>query len=161
VEARLASVYEIFKLNSRLYLNCLDGLDDDRAAWRPTAQTNSMGFVALHVFESRYHVATLIRVPATNPFADLTRDAKSNDDLKTLPPVQEMAAAWKALTGDMRVRFGTMTGEDLVAPSGERTPMDDRSLLGVLSFLMQHESYHVGQLALLRKQVGLSAMSYR
>jgi len=28
-------------------------------------------------------------------------------------------------------------------------------------FLTQHETYHLGQLSLLRKQAGLPAMSYR
>jgi hypothetical protein len=37
----------------------------------------------------------------------------------------------------------------------------DRTLLGALAFLAQHESYHVGQLALLRKYAGLPAMRYR
>jgi len=30
----------------------------------------------------------------------------------------------------------------------------------MLTFLTQHDSYHVGQLALLRRYMGLSAMSY-
>ena len=40
-------------------------------------------------------------------------------------------------------------------------PVDDKSNMGLLIFMMQHESYHIGQLAILRKQAGLPAMSYR
>jgi uncharacterized damage-inducible protein DinB len=39
-------------------------------------------------------------------------------------------------------------------------PGADGTVLGALAFLAQHESYHVGQVALLRRQLGLPAMSY-
>jgi hypothetical protein len=42
-----------------------------------------------------------------------------------------------------------------------RFPGVDRTRLGALTFLTQHDSYHIGQLALLRKHAGLAAMSYR
>lgn len=53
----MTALYEIFKLNSRLYLNCLDGMDEDQARWRPTGATNSAAFVALHLLDSRYAMA--------------------------------------------------------------------------------------------------------
>ena len=43
----------------------------------------------------------------------------------------------------------------------ELLPGVDRTRLGALTFLVQHDSYHIGQLALLRKPAGLPAMSYR
>jgi membrane associated rhomboid family serine protease len=33
-------------------------------------------------------------------------------------------------------------------------------ILGGLFFLVQHESYHIGQMAILRKGLGYNAMSY-
>jgi hypothetical protein len=33
-------------------------------------------------------------------------------------------------------------------------------MLAVLTFLVQHDSYHIGQLSLLRKHAGLPAMQY-
>jgi uncharacterized damage-inducible protein DinB len=33
-------------------------------------------------------------------------------------------------------------------------------VLGALTFLVQHDSYHLGQLSLLRKWAGLPAMRY-
>jgi uncharacterized damage-inducible protein DinB len=31
----------------------------------------------------------------------------------------------------------------------------------MIAFLVQHDSYHVGQMAFLRRQLGKAAMSYR
>ena len=50
---------------------------------------------------------------------------------------------------------------DLAAPAPWQAPgVDDKTMLGLLAFLAQHDSYHVGQMAILRKAVGLQAMSY-
>ena len=38
--------------------------------------------------------------------------------------------------------------------------LSDTTFAGAITFLAQHESYHVGQLALLRKGLGLGPMSY-
>ena len=39
-------------------------------------------------------------------------------------------------------------------------PLEDSSVLGLFGFMVQHDSYHLGQLSLLRKYAGLPAMSY-
>jgi uncharacterized damage-inducible protein DinB len=38
--------------------------------------------------------------------------------------------------------------------------VSDGSVLGAVAFLAQHESYHMGQLGLLRKALGYPPMSY-
>ena len=53
------------------------------------------------------------------------------------------------------------SAEELETAVDARFPGVDRTRLGALTFLVQHDSYHIGQLALLRKPAGLPAMSYR
>lgn len=36
----------------------------------------------------------------------------------------------------------------------------DSTRLGLIAFLAQHDSYHLGQIAFLRRQFGKAAMSY-
>jgi uncharacterized damage-inducible protein DinB len=161
VHDRLVPLYEIFKLNSRLFLNCLDGWKENQARWRPSPDANSAAFIALHLVDSRHYIARILGMTTENPFAFLA-DAKTIDDMKTWPPLEEIASAWKTVTGNMRERFKTLTPADLAAPADwQEVPVDDKTQLGLLVFMMQHESYHIGQLAILRKQAGLSAMSYR
>lgn len=47
---------------------------------------------------------------------------------------------------------------ELDEPAPQRYPGGDPSVLGALAFLVQHDSYHLGQLALLRRAHGLPAM---
>jgi uncharacterized damage-inducible protein DinB len=161
VDARLTPLYEIFKLNTRLFLNCLDGMDDDRASWRPTATTNSAAFLALHLVQTRHSLAALIGLETRNPFEVLTKGAQGIADITDYPSLDDMRAEWKNVTGSVRARLAELAPADLSTSADQKFPGDDPSVLGALAFLMQHDAYHVGQLALLRKQMGLPAMSYR
>jgi uncharacterized damage-inducible protein DinB len=161
VHDRLVPIYEIFKLNSRLFLNCLDGWKEDQARWRPSPDANSAAFIALHLVDSRHYIAKTLGMTTENPFGFLA-DATTIDDVKTWPKLDEIRSAWKTVTGNIRERFKTLTPEDLAAPSSwTEVPVDDKTNLGLVNFMFQHESYHIGQLAILRKQAGLPAMSYR
>jgi hypothetical protein len=53
-----------------------------------------------------------------------------------------------------------MSPADWDAPHGTKFPIEDASRLGLLAFLVQHDSYHIGQLSWLRKYAGLPAMKY-
>lgn len=157
----LVPLYEQFKLNSRLFLNCLDGWKEDQARWRPSPDANSAAFIALHLVDSRHYIARIVGVAMENPFAFLA-EAKSIDDVKTWPRLDEVRGAWKAVTGNIRERFKTLTPADLASKAEwQDMPLDDKTNAGMLNFMMQHEAYHIGQLAILRKQAGLPSMSYR
>ena len=162
MDVRVAPLYEIFKVNSRLYLNCLDAMDNDQASWRPNEHTNSAAFVALHLVDTRLWMAGMLGLTPTHPFKEICDKVKTAGPTAQLPSLDDMRAAWKDITGQLRERFKTLTDADLGAPAKWNPPgVDDKTMLGTLAFLMQHDSYHVGQMAILRKQVGLTAMSYQ
>lgn len=156
-------LYEIFKVNSRLYMNCLDAMDNDQAGWRPSDSTNSAAFIALHLVDTRHWQAGMLGLKLTHPFKELCQKAKGIADISgvEMPSLDDLRAAWKDVTGHVRERYKTLTEADLAAPAPWQAPgVDDKTMLGLLAFLAQHDSYHVGQMAILRKAVGLQAMSY-
>jgi uncharacterized damage-inducible protein DinB len=53
-----------------------------------------------------------------------------------------------------------VSAAELDAEAPYQFPISDPSVLGMTAFLVQHESYHIGQMAFLRKQLGLEAMAY-
>jgi uncharacterized damage-inducible protein DinB len=56
--------------------------------------------------------------------------------------------------------MGELDAETIERPGAHRFPVPDPTPLGMLAFLAQHDSYHVGQVAFLRRQLGKPAMSY-
>ncbi len=155
----IAPLLEMLKLNTRLFLNCLDGVDDATARQRPSADTNSIGFIACHVLHARYYLAGFLGLEVANPFQELFDSAHDVNDLE-VPPLNELRSAWGDLSAQLVDRVPGVTEAELGRDAGQDFPVDDVTVLGALAFLVQHESFHIGQLALLRKYFGLEGMAY-
>jgi uncharacterized damage-inducible protein DinB len=149
----------ILRLDTELFLKCLEGVDDAVAVRRVTPDTNSIAFIAAHLVDGRHFLAEYLGAPLPNPMAPLLAGAKRQDDLATLPATSDLTAAWEAVSAHLAV---TVERLDTGQLSAERRsfPGSDHTVLGGMAFLIQHESTHIGQLALLRRQLGLPAMSY-
>lgn len=160
MDPRITSLAEILRLNTKLFRNCLAGLTDAAASVRPSSTTNSAAFVAAHLADSRFFLLRVTGAQSPSPLARYLDGARSIDDLKQSPPLAEVLAAWTAAAHTLRDRFAALTPEALDGPPAAHFPAAGKTMLGALTFLVPHDSYHLGQLALLRKHAGLPAMSY-
>ena len=160
MDARIGPLAEILRLNTVLFRNCLDGLTDAGGAVRPSAETNSPAFVAAHLTNSRYFLLKLLGVDVQDPLARYLDGRKAISEVAQMPPLAEVQEAWTRAAHLLRDTLATLSAADLDAPTAMRFPLSDGTLLSTLTFLVQHDSYHVGQLSLLRKYCGLPAMKY-
>ena len=161
MDPRVAPLADILRLNTKLFRNCLDGLADATARLRPSPTANSAAFVAAHVADSRFFLLRVVGgSQEKGPLAKWLDGAKGIDDLKELPPLADVQAAWTAASHALRTQLDALTAQALDGPPSARFPAGGATMLSALTFLVQHDSYHVGQLALLRKQSGLPAMRY-
>ena len=85
---------------------------------------------------------------------------KTVEDLTDPPKLAQITAAWAEVSAALAERFGTLTEADLAAESTQEFPVADGTVLGGAAFLLQHDSYHVGQLGILRKHWTSESMSY-
>jgi hypothetical protein len=157
----LSAVLTVYRLNTRLLLNCLSDMTADQATVRPNAHTNHALFVALHLLDTRFLLGRelgLAKPP--HPFRQLLEDARSIDEIASFPEPGEFIASWTELAPLLETCLGSLTEAELSAIPATRFPVDDVTVRGMLAFLMRHESYHIGQMALLRKYVGLPGMKY-
>ena len=161
MDIRVAPLADILRLNTVLFRNCLDGLSDAQAAMRPTGATNNAAFVAAHLTNSRFYLLKVLGVAEQDPLAPYLDGQKSLDDLERLPPLSEIQTAWSKAAHLLRDRLAALTPADVDAPSVTRFPLSNGTLLATLTFLVQHDSYHLGQLSLLRKYCGLPAMRFQ
>jgi DinB family protein len=161
MDPRVAALAEILRLNTVLFRNCLDALTDEQAAVRPSGATNSAAFVAAHLTNSRFYLLKVLGVAAEDPLAPYLDGKKGLDDLDKLPALSEIHEAWTLAAHLLKDRLAAMTAAEWDGPSSVRFPLANGTLVGTLTFLVQHDSYHVGQLSLLRKYCGLPAMRYQ
>ena len=161
MDPRVQPLAAILHLNTRLFLNCLDGLSDETARVRHASGVNSATFIAAHVTDSRFFILKTLGGTLENPLSASLDKAKSIDDITDWPALDTIRGAWTEVSSAIDGQLVASTADDLSTAVDARFPGVERTRLGALTFLVQHDSYHLGQLALLRKPAGLPAMSYR
>ena len=159
MEPQVAPLHAILKLNTDLLLNCLDGLLDEEARQRLEGGGNTIAFLAAHLTDTRHFLANRLGHPLANPLSRYLAEASSIDDIVEWPTLLEQREWWLAVSRHLCDVVAGRTAEEL-ARQVHRFPMDDTTELGLIAFLTQHDSYHIGQMAFLRRQLGKPAMSY-
>jgi uncharacterized damage-inducible protein DinB len=157
VIAPLAAIYE---LNTDLLVNCLEGIGEEDARRRLAGGGNSLVFLAAHLTDTRHFIATRLGRPLPNPLTPYLADARTIDEIATLPALEQVRSAWLAASEHLGGVLDGLDEEALARGQVHRFPLSDSSIVGFLAFLAQHESYHVGQAAFLRRQLGHPAMAY-
>ncbi|HEX3232755.1 MAG TPA: DinB family protein [Gemmatimonadales bacterium] len=160
MDAQVAPLAVIFDLNTDLLLNCLDGLSEAEARRRLAAGGNSIAFLATHLTDSRHFLVTSLGHPLANPLAGFIDDVRSIEEIRELPSLELISAAWLGIGAHLQAILSSLSAAELARTDVPRFPVDDRTVVGMLAFLGQHESYHLGQIGFLRRQLNKPAMSY-
>jgi uncharacterized damage-inducible protein DinB len=160
MDPRAQPFANLLRLNAHLLANCVDGLSDDEAQTRIVPSLNSVAFLVAHLTDVRHTLLTVLGGSAHNPLSSHLDGANGIDDIASLPPLPALLDAWLTVDAALAQHLASMPAAAFDAPSGRKYPGGDPSVLGALAFLVQHDSYHIGQLALLRRAFGLPAMQY-
>ncbi len=156
----IRALHAQFELNTRLFLNCLHGVDDDAALNRPGPGSNHMAFVACHLLDARCFLARLVGAVYANPYQERFDAAQGIEEMRDFPPIDGLCAAWREASTALSGCLPGLTADDLERESPQKFPVNDPSLRGGIAFLLAHEAFHIGQLAYLRKFNGLGPMGY-
>lgn len=151
----------LFALNADLLLNTLDGLSEEQANSPVVPEGNTIAFLVAHVIDSRHFLTALLGYPLPNPLEASLAGARSQAEVGTLPALPTLRAAWVAVSRHVEAVLASSDRVLLAQPCPQRLPGSDGTLDGGVAFLLQHDSYHLGQIAMLRRQHGLPAMSYQ
>jgi hypothetical protein len=157
------SIYQselIFNMNERLFLNTLEGVTDEQAQERISGHNNPLIWIATHTVWARYNMLMFLGAPAQNPFAGMFENFKAYNAADSYPTLTAIKAEWKKVSALLKDALQAATEEHLVADSPLKSPIGDFTNGGTLAFLAQHESYDIGQMALLKKYYTQEAMQY-
>jgi uncharacterized damage-inducible protein DinB len=102
----------------------------------------------------------MLGVDGDNLLYDARQTVTTVVERQNEPPLADIMRAWQQVSDALAKRLCSLTDAELNAASPEKFPVDDPTLLGSILFLLHHESYHVGQLALTRKYHGAGAVRY-
>jgi len=150
----------IFVLNNRLLKNAIYDVDDELAEKRINNSTNSIKFLLCHLIDARYHIASLIGLNEVCPFRDLFDRIQSIEDFNEYPPMNRLIESIDNISSKISTHLEVLDEADITKPLNIKFPIEDRSVLGGITFLLEHESYHIGQIGFIRKYFGLHPLKY-
>lgn len=152
----LVSIYHV---NSSLLYNTFTDVTEEISLKRPNKKTNSMMFILLHTIDARYFLLKELGVKISNPFAKYVDWANTIDDIKTYPKLKRVLSEWKKLDVLFLEKLSRLQQKKLSANTNYDFP-GGKKVIDMISFLAEHEAYHVGQLAYVRKFLGLKAVMF-
>jgi len=156
----LQPLASILALDTRLLENCLAGLTDDTARQRPAGQANSAAFLAVHLVDARVYMLKLAGGDMPHPFGSRLDGVRAIDQMTWYPTLEQIGTAWRDVSARLTARLGELGDTELSARTNQKFPIGGDTVLDAIVFLAQHDAYHIGQLALLRRALGLPAMKY-
>jgi hypothetical protein len=157
-----------FALHNKLFNNVLEGIGDTQGDKRVTQEINHLQWIAGHIANTRYNITGLIGLNVVFPYKELYSDPaapppgnRAIDSTLQYPSLGELLKSWNSLGPSFVEAVANLNEPRLSQELPFGTPIGDKTMLGFFGFLSSHEIYHIGQMSLVRKYLGLPAMSYR
>ena len=152
----------IFNLNTRLFLNALEGVTEAQAKERISDHNNPLNWLVAHTIWARYNTCAMLgKPPAKNPYSGLFENFKPFDAAADYGTLANAKTEWNKASELLKEALATVTEEHLAADCPFKSPSGDFSFGGTIAFMAQHESYDIGQIGFLKKYFTKEAMSYK
>ncbi len=148
-----------FDLHTRLFNNVLDGLSEFDTSSRPKG-VNHIKWIAGHLTTSRFALKGFADLNVSDPYEEFFAHGKSLSEDADYPTINAIRDLWNEISDTISAGLSRLPEEVLNGPAPARLPIGDDTLEGMLAFLMHHEAYHLGQMGLLRRQLGHEALTY-
>ena len=153
----LAALAPRLRFNETLLKSVIKGMDAPAWGLVPPGGGNTPHWILGHLAASRrFMLRTAGHELATDPWEALFgRGAEPGAATAPFPPVEDLLADVHASGEIVGELFPAMADEAAAAPAPQPMPDGSDTVAGVLHFLYFHETYHLGQLGLLRRMNGL------
>jgi uncharacterized protein YndB with AHSA1/START domain/uncharacterized damage-inducible protein DinB len=145
---------QLIELNLRLYGRALDGVGEDEAWRRPGPSSSPLHWIAGHLVRSRADLLRALGGAWALDWGDRFARGEEVASPADYPSLDEVQWEWRGVSAALLDRLPDLDASFLASPAPRRLPVEDRSMAGLVSFSVYHESYHVGQLGYLRKWLG-------
>ncbi len=147
------NVAGIFKINTGLFKKTIDGIPPDRLLERPGDDSNHLLWIAGHVVVHRAKVIKILGEEWSAPWEELFFRGAKLTTAEWYPGIDELVQVWDDVSGRLSSSLAGASPEALAEPVSKGITLDGK-VSGQIAFLALHETYHVGQMAYLRKWLG-------
>jgi uncharacterized damage-inducible protein DinB len=149
----------IFKLNNGLITRSLDGLSDEDVWRQPTGAGNPIAWLLGHLTETRAHLLTELGARFDPGWDGVFARGSVLRERVDYPTREAIEMAWKATHSPMRDCFASIDQERLAGSPSRHAFPGVKTLADEIAGFAFHESYHVGQIGYIRRQLGHSGIA--
>jgi uncharacterized damage-inducible protein DinB len=156
-----APIATIFAINDKFMLPAIAGLTHDELWKAPTDRNNAMLWIAGHVVQTRAMILQLLGESVDTGWGklfDRGAPAAKIDDAERYPSGSEIERVMREVTPRLHAKLASLDDTDLAGPTRLQVP-GTKTVADELAFFALHESYHVGQLAYVRKGLGYPGLA--
>jgi uncharacterized damage-inducible protein DinB len=157
VNPAVAPAARIFLLNDDLVLQALDGLTQEELWRAPTDHNNALLWVAGHVVQTRATILQILGEAVDTGWGNLFDRGAKVGDPKLYPSGKEIEGMMRRLASRLQAALASASEDWLNQPASLGIPGFE-TLGDELAFWALHDSYHVGQMAYIRKGLGYPNM---
>ena len=158
---QIKSVADIYAFNSTTLVPVISDLSEEDAGRQfRGGEGSSITFLVGHLLSSRIGLLKRFGETEENPYSDLFGGSASAQAASTYPSIRELASSWDEIAQRLETLLASLTDEQLTEPV-EGYPVSDQTARGVLMFMAWHEAYHVGQIGMMRTEMGKSSFQAR
>ena len=132
------SIYQseiIFNLNSRLFVNTLDGITESQARERISDHNNNLIWLAAHTVWARYNTSMFLgNPPAKNPYDTLYANFKPYDPVDTYPRLAEVKTECQTAPALHNEPLESVSEEHIAANPTKKGPIGTNINSGTTAF---------------------------
>jgi uncharacterized damage-inducible protein DinB len=142
----------MFKTNTGLVKKATEGIPAEQWLLKPGDTSNHLLWIMGHLVWSRGNILRTLGSSWELSWAKQFSRGATCGDPSEYPPMEEIRKAWVDVSDQLATCLATVPAELLEKPHDK--PTYDGKVGGFVAFLAFHETYHVGQVAYLRKWLG-------
>jgi hypothetical protein len=156
----LQVLIDLYDSHTQLFHNVIEGISVEDANNRLNTKANHPSWIAGSLVQERYELASALGEIHRSTCYNLFADHKGIEDNITYPPLAEYKKDWDTISPLVRSALLNMSEEQLESIAPFEMDGDVTFYEGIL-FLIDRESYCIGQLGLYRRLLGYEAMKYQ
>jgi DinB superfamily len=158
MDPAISASIPLFRASDQLFHSALADVSRDHLLRRPHDASNPLIWIAGHAASARTSLTKMIGESVENQWSEIFARGASVDGDISYPEISEIIALWDHATEKLMPRLESLTDNELAQPSPFTLPTREKTLRGAIAFLNYHETYHIGQMAYLRKWLGYSPL---
>jgi uncharacterized damage-inducible protein DinB len=157
-----------YDLHDVLFNNVIEGISDTEANTSVAEPMNSVKWLAGHLLWAQRNLVRIggaqVDIPWTGHF--LTKQGSTDEERNMpkgeFPTIEQIKEKWNEVSPAIRAGLENLPDAALDSVIEAKHPIApfDNTLAGLWAFINDHQSYHIGQIGILRRRLGKEAMAY-